>query len=220
MCVAWLYNRCFYHLSTCCDACSISVNNKKWESLTSRLSEELTSLDLDTDTHLPYLLNLLGVSVPAIGETDPGLVGLRTREAIVSIILAHGKLKPTIVFINDCHWIDRSSEALIDSLVQGKPNNGVLILCTFRPGYQPQWDKAKSANSIELNPLSLAEAKLLFSDHFGTTQIAEDLFTDLHERSGGNPFFAEELAHHMHEHDQNLSSTNHAEQPLMVPQDS
>ena len=187
------------------------------ESLTSRLSEELTSLKIDTSTHLPYLLNLLGISVPVIAETDPGLVGLRTRDALASIILAHTKLNPTVVFINNCHWIDRSSEELLDSLVQSEPVNGVLILCTFRPDYEPQWGKASQVNTIDLNPLSLAEAKVLFSDRFGATQIHEDLFSDLHERSGGNPYFAEELAHHMREQGQDLSSKIDPEQPVLVP---
>jgi class 3 adenylate cyclase/tetratricopeptide (TPR) repeat protein len=192
-------------------------HNHEIESLTSCLSEELTALDIDTRSHLPYLLNLLGVSVPVIAETDPGLVGLRTRDALASIILAHARLKPTVVFMNNCHWIDRSSEDLLDSLVQSEPENGVLILCTFRPEYEPQWGKSSQTNAIELNPLSLAEAKLLFSDRFGTTQSHEDLFSELHERSGGNPFFAEELAHHMQEQGQDLSSRIDPQQPVLVP---
>jgi class 3 adenylate cyclase/tetratricopeptide (TPR) repeat protein len=192
-------------------------HNQDIESLTSHLSEALTSLDIDSSTHLPYLLNLLGISVPVIAETDPGLVGLRTRDALASIICAHSKLRPTVLFINNCHWIDRSSEDLLDSLVQGEVVSGVLILCTFRPEYEPQWGKSNQVSSIELNPLSLAEAKLLFSDRFGTTQSHEDLFSELHERSGGNPFFAEELAHHMQEHGQDLSSGTDPEQPVLVP---
>jgi len=187
------------------------------ESLTSRLSKELTSLDIDSSSHLPYLLNLLGINVPVIAETDPGLVGLRTRDALASIILAHSKLKPTVLFINNCHWIDRSSEDLLDSIVQSETVGRVLILCTFRPEYEPQWGKSSQVNAIELNPLSLAEAKLLFSDRFGTTQGHEDLFSELHERSGGNPFFAEELAHHMREQGQDLSSRIDPQQPVLVP---
>ena len=152
--------------------------NQEIESLTSRLSEELTSLDIDSSSQLPYLLNLLGVSVPVIAETDPGLVGLRTRDALASIIFAHSKLKPTVLFINNCHWIDRSSEDLLDSLVQSETVNGVLILCTFRPEYEPQWGKSSHVNTIELNPLSLAEATLLFSDRFGTTQREEDRWSE------------------------------------------
>jgi len=191
--------------------------NQGIESLTSRLGEELTLLDIDSSTHLPYLLNLLGINVPVIAETDPGLVGLRTRDALASIILAHNKLKPTVVFMNNCHWIDRSSEDLLDSLVQSDAIRGVLILCTFRPEYEPQWGKSTQVNTIELNPLSLAEAKLLFSDRFGTNRSHEDLFSELHERSGGNPFFAEELAHHMQEQGQDLSSRIDPQQPVLVP---
>jgi class 3 adenylate cyclase/tetratricopeptide (TPR) repeat protein len=192
-------------------------HNQEIESLTSRLGEELTSLGIDSSSHLPYLLNLLGISLPVIAETDPGLVGLRTRDALASIIFAHSKLKPTVLFINNCHWIDKSSEDLLDSLVQSEVVSGVLILCAFRPEYEPQWGKSNQVNTIELNPLSLAEARLLFSDRFGITQSHEDLFSELHERSGGNPLFAEELVHHMQEQGQDLSSRIDPQQPVLVP---
>jgi predicted ATPase len=75
----------------------------------------------------------MGIEVPALAEIDSGLVGYRTREALVSIVLAHSKQKPVILYINDCHWIDKSSEALLEMLIRGEANSKIIILCTFRP---------------------------------------------------------------------------------------
>ena len=187
------------------------------DSLTYRLAEILNSLGIESKALMPYILNLLGVTVPLIADTDSGLVGLRTREALVAIVLAYSKDKPVVVFINDCHWIDRSSEAVLDTLVQSNSAHGVLTLCTFRPEYQPKWCKTRSASTIELNPFSLAEAKVLFSDRFGTTRIPEETFGELYERSGGNPFFAEELARHMQSKNQKLSFSRDTQQSFSVP---
>ena len=187
------------------------------DSFASRLKKVMDFLSVESKTHMPYLLNLFGVSVPLIADTDPGMVGLRTREALVSIVLAYSRYKPVVVFINDCHWIDRSSEAVLDTLVQSGSENGVLLLCTFRPEYEPQWGKLRPVSSIELSPFSLAEAKVLFSDRFGTTQIPEEMFSELYERSGGNPFFAEELARHMRSQDKELSFINNPQESFSVP---
>lgn len=186
-------------------------------SLASHLKDNLNSLGVESKVHMPYILNLLGVSVPQIAETDPGMVGLRTREALVSLVFTYGRYKPVIVFVNDCHWIDGSSEAVLDTLVQKEAGHGVLILCTFRPEYEPEWGKSQTASSIELNPFSLAETKVLFSDRFKTTQIPEETFTELYERSGGNPFFAEELARHMQSKEQESSLSSNSEQGSTVP---
>ncbi|MDA9981605.1 AAA family ATPase [Gammaproteobacteria bacterium] len=165
------------------------------EALTGHLADGLTSLNLN-EQHLPYLLNLLGVSVPAVAEMDTGLIALRSREALVSIIRCHCTLGPVVLFINDCHWIDKSSEVVLDTVARGAHLGGLLTLCTFRPEYVPGWGKAGMASTVCLEPLSLAEAKVLFSDRFGST-YSEELFDELFERSGGNPFFAEELARHI-----------------------
>jgi len=141
------------------------VNREYQDSVTAAI-ERFNEWGIDSVSHVPYLLNLMGIEVPALAEIDSGLVGYRTREALVSILLAHGKQGPVVLYINDCHWIDKSSEALLETLIYGAAKNRIIILCTFRPEYVPPWADTVSVNKVWLNLLSLSETKALLADRF------------------------------------------------------
>jgi len=87
------------------------------ELLAGELRRRFDEWEISSHAHIPYLLNLLGADVPELSEVDSGLVGYRTREALRSIILARNNQQPVILYINDCHWIDKSSEALLENLI-------------------------------------------------------------------------------------------------------
>jgi len=172
------------------------------ENLRNGVSAVLDSLELDTNLHLPYLLNLLGQTSQVIAELDSERIGIRTREAIISVIRGYGRQKHTVLYINDCHWIDKSSEELLNILAFEDDLNGVLILCTFRPEYAPPWVKSSRVTTVALGPLSTAESALLFNDRFARNDLGDGLLIDLFNRSGGNPLFSEELALYMVERGQ------------------
>ena len=51
----------------------------------------------------------------------------------------------------------------------------LLVLCTYRPEYAPQWGASRSPTRLVLEPLSLAEASILFRDRFGATTVTESV---------------------------------------------
>jgi class 3 adenylate cyclase/tetratricopeptide (TPR) repeat protein len=185
--------------------------------LARHLQERFNEWGIDGESHVPYLLNLIGIEVPALAEIDSGLVGYRTREALVSIVLACSRQKPVVLYINDCHWIDKSSEALLEALIHGEAKSRIIILCTFRPEYVPPWTDTVSVNKVWLNLLSLSETKALLADRFAGAQISEELSEELFDRSGGNPYFAEELVHHMQRFSSESTGNSNSQQPVSVP---
>ena len=56
--------------------------------------------------------------------------------------------------IEDLHWIDQASEELLASLVDGLPGAAVLLVVTYRPGYEPPWANRSFATQLSLPPLS------------------------------------------------------------------
>lgn len=175
--------------------CNLS-ENPSTEKISERLVLTIRHLGID-DYHIPYLKKLFGVAVPEIADVDTELVGIRTREALVTFVLAHSREGPTVLYLNDLHWIDNSSAILLQSLVRGTESSHILVLCTSRPEYQPKWDERTLVTTIALRPLSSAETTLLFQDNVGASVVRGGVFDTLLERSGGNPLFAEELARHL-----------------------
>ena len=77
----------------------------------------------------------------------------RTFEALRKLMLAKAS-RPLLVVIEDAHWIDRTSEEFLTELVDEMPSVPVLLLATYRPGYNPPWLGKSFVTQIALRPLS------------------------------------------------------------------
>jgi len=148
---------------------------------------------LSRQQEVPYVLNLLGL---AGGHgIDPDLIGVQTQAAVTRFIRNRGRIMPTILFVNDLHWIDERSEAIVRDLAGSPEPTGILILCTFRSEYQPRWPAAAAVEELDLFPLSNTDATSLFQSCYGTSHGV--LIDDIMLKTAGNPLFLEELAGHM-----------------------
>ena len=166
------------------------------ESLRAHMMRVLEHKGLVTESNLPYLLNLFGLPVPDLESVDSSIVGLRIRAAIAEVIRNVAAQSPTLVFFNDCHWIDHSSEVLLSDLIDMATEN-VLIICTYRPEYKPSWGDRSIAREVILSPLSTSDLRVLVSAQLEGRDFSESAARRLLEQCNGNPLFAEELARHM-----------------------
>jgi predicted ATPase len=103
------------------------------------------------------------------------------------------------MFLDDVHWLDEASAALLHYAARSLPDDRVRFLCAARPGEledNAAMQKVVRALArdqrlvrMELHPLSLTQVKQLAS------AVDESLDASiLFEGSGGNPLFALELA--------------------------
>lgn len=158
--------------------------------------ERLVEAGIDRRRHVPYLLKLLDMPHPVAAEVEPDLIGVRTQEALIRFILEHGRVRPTVLFVNDLHWLDERSATLLDSLARQADRQGVLVLATHRRRYEPPWRDAPGVEDLRLAPLNASESLSLFRSRF-PAELAESELERLVERAGGNPLFLEELARHV-----------------------
>src|SRR5215470_1824423 len=155
------------------------------------LSDDIQQIDKTLHRELPYLLRLAGFETRDT-MIDPDTMAVKTHQALIRWITATGKTLPTILFINNVHWIDERSEAVIRDLVAARPR-GILILCTFRPDYAPPWAAYPSVRSLPLEPLNEMACNALYRELGGAVT---EVGLQIAEKSGGNPLFIEELALH------------------------
>ena len=74
---------------------------------------------------------------------DPATTKGRTFEALRKVLLA--KASPSLLLvIEDAHWIDRTSEEFLTELVDELPSVPVLLLATYRPGYNPHGSASRT----------------------------------------------------------------------------
>jgi class 3 adenylate cyclase/tetratricopeptide (TPR) repeat protein len=165
---------------------------------TRRIREKVTgkalSLDRVLEASLPALLALL--DVPLEGEVwhrlDPPLRRQRTLDGVRRVLLRESQVQPVIAVVEDLHWIDGETQALLDLLVESLPTAHVLLLVNYRPEYQHGWGGKTYYRQARIDPLPPASADGLLDALLGPDAATASLKGLLVERTEGNPFFLEE----------------------------
>jgi class 3 adenylate cyclase/predicted ATPase len=116
----------------------------------------------------------------------------RMRNAISILLVLIAKAKPLIVVVEDLHWIDAESEALLDRLIDGVATQQVLLLLTFRPDYNHAWGSRRNYNQLRLDPLLRTEAEALIEVLLGDSSSMRASVKLIAERTDGVPLFIEE----------------------------
>jgi len=169
----------------------------------------LQEVGLEPDRHAPYLLHLLGVGddAAAVGQLSPEGIKTRIFETLNTWSLQGSQQRPIVFAVEDLHWIDRSSEEYLASLVESLAGARILLLCTWRHGYQPPWGEHSYVTQLALRRLSPADSLGVVRSVLQTDRVPEALAQAILERGEGNPFFLEELARAVLERGQVGAST-------------
>ena len=105
--------------------------------------------------------------------------------------------RPVVLAVEDLHWADEAMLAFMDYLAQSGSDVPLLVLASARPEVTevvgPGAGFVAAAAHIPLGPLSGEETAELARARLGAKSLPTDLQALILERSGGNPFFAEEL---------------------------
>src|SRR5262245_22832830 len=155
-----------------------------------------TALTLDETLKpmLPALLTLLGVPAddPTWPSLDPVQRRQRTIDAVTRVWLRESQLQPLLLVVEDLHWMDSESQAVLDSLVEALPTSRLLLLINYRPEYQHRWGSNIHYSELRLEALAQGNAGELLDALVGGDPALEPLRQLLIARTGGNPFFLEE----------------------------
>ena len=127
---------------------------------------------------------------------DAHAIGL----ALVDVLGALCQMGPVLVALDDVQWLDASSVAVIQVAMRRLREQPVGVLMTLReePRSRMPFDLERSFSGpriTRLSPSALGSGALkrLFRERLGVELSGADLAL-VHETSGGNPFFALELA--------------------------
>jgi class 3 adenylate cyclase/tetratricopeptide (TPR) repeat protein len=160
-----------------------------------KITGELMLLDDKFQTILPLLFEFLGVPDPdrPAPEMSPEgrqqqLFGfIRPRQQVRS------EREPTVVLLDDLHWIDPGSDEFLAHAVDATQGHRTLMLVNFRPEYRASWMTKSYYRQIPLQPLGREAIGLLLDDLVGSHSSVRSLPERVYARTGGNPFFVEEV---------------------------
>ena len=164
--------------------------------VTEKIRTTLDAAGIDPLEAAPLLLQLLGIKSPADGSAalSPEAIKARTFETLHALLLKSTRSDPLIIAIEDLQWVDQISEAYLGSLADRVVGGRLLLVATYRPGYQPPWINKSFATQMAVQPLAPEESLTVVRGTFGTDEVAEPLAQSILAKAEGNPFFLEELA--------------------------
>ena len=160
-----------------------------------KLSARLATLDMALSDTLPYLFGLLGLqeSPDPLAHMDPQVRRRRTLDALKRIMLAESLEHPVAVIFEDLHWIDSETQALLDLLADSIANSHLLLLVNYRPEYRHEWANKSYYSQLRLDALGGESAGAMLAALLGDAIELAPLKRLIVERTGGNPFFIEEI---------------------------
>jgi class 3 adenylate cyclase/tetratricopeptide (TPR) repeat protein len=160
-----------------------------------RISGRLLAISQTFEADLTLLYEFLGIADSAM---PPSRLQARARHArlidIVRHIVRHGGNSLSVILVEDLHWLDEPSEDFVSTLVEAAANTRTLLLLNYRPPYAAPWMNLPQFQELPLTELSPAQTDALVEELIGGDANLADVRRRVAKRSGGNPFFAEELA--------------------------
>ncbi len=162
--------------------------------ISKRIESALDIHGMDKATNLPFLENLLGVNpVPEMDKLDSEAVGVHTLKTLERFVVERCRWQPTILIIEDLHWIDASSRRFIMQLLELENAIPLLIVCTFRPEFEAPWHEHADARNFILEPLSVRDSLSLAKQRLEAASNTDPINSKSIERADGNPLFIEEI---------------------------
>jgi adenylate cyclase len=158
--------------------------------IASRIEATVPEL-IDDVSILADFLGIGGAASPAL-TLDP-----KTRHArlvnLVSSLVRDGTRTPSVIIVEDIHWLDEASVEFVSALVDIISVSRVLLILTYRPTFLVPWNDGAGFHEIRLDELRDEDVSALTRDLIGDHPSIRTISERIVERSGGNPFFAEEL---------------------------
>jgi class 3 adenylate cyclase/tetratricopeptide (TPR) repeat protein len=167
----------------------------------SSVDEVVASLRLGAEIErlVPLLSSVTPVRIPDT-ELTVGMHGdvraSNTNLLLSAILRSRTADQPTLLVVEDAHWLDSTSWSLLLEIVTSVP--AILTIVTSRPLDIAPIEHERLLNLpatdvVRLDGLDVEATFALVADRLGVADAPAALAAFVHERAGGHPFFSEEL---------------------------
>jgi class 3 adenylate cyclase/predicted ATPase len=162
-----------------------------------KLEQALCSYRLALEEAVPLFATLLSLSLPAGRYAPLTLAPQRQRqktlETIVAILLALAERQPVLCVVEDLHWADPTTLALLDLLIEQIPTAPICAVLTCRPTFQPPWSQRSYLTQLTLGRLSRPQVAQMVASVASGKPLPAEVMQSLVEKVDGVPLFVEEM---------------------------
>jgi len=159
-----------------------------------KLEAALADLAPNKEEALPLFAALLSLPAgryPPL-QLSPQKQKEKTFEALIDRVQALAAHRPVVIVIEDIHWIDPTSQELLELLVPTVNSLPLLLVMTYRLEYQPPWT-GSHVNTVTLSRLSRQQGAQLVDTVTKGRALPPEVLDEILARTDGVPLFVEEL---------------------------
>ena len=152
------------------------------------------------------VIRALGLDLPeaagadSVGAEAAGSARFRFFDELTSLLLAESRIQPLVIILDDLQWADHSSLLLLDFLARRLPAGAAAVLGAYRgtvepgpyPAALPLAQVISRSTVVPLAGLAGGAVAELITRVTGE-QPGEPAAADMLRRTGGNPFFIEQM---------------------------
>ncbi|KWX57738.1 adenylate/guanylate cyclase domain-containing protein [Mycobacterium sp. NAZ190054] len=143
-------------------------------------------------TDAQILFEAMGVADPSSPPLQVGVDGWRHRLVEIVTQALRARLRPTVFILEDAHWADPASDAVLAECTAALPGTAAVFVTTYRPEFHGNLHRAADL-AVALQPLDDATATDLARNLLGRDMSTTALAARVARVAGGNPFFVEEI---------------------------
>jgi class 3 adenylate cyclase/tetratricopeptide (TPR) repeat protein len=160
-----------------------------------KIAGRLLLLDEAFRQLLPIVFDFFGAPDPErpAPQMDPEARQRQLFAVVRRTLQVDVNQEPNITLIEDLHWMDGASELMLSQLVDALASSRSLLILNFRPEYRADWMQVSYYRQLPLAPLGPEAIRELLDDLLGNDPSTSGLADAIHGRTGGNPFFTEEI---------------------------
>jgi len=158
----------------------------------------ICNLDASLQLFVPLYLNVLSIPSDAHAlqrQLRGDLLQSAVPEALAAFLTAFGRKVPTVCLLEDWHWSDSGSREALRRLAEVISNLSLLVIVTSRPNVQDRAESAYGEERLDIGPLDFYDSIAIVKGVLQVRRVSDDLARRVYERTGGNPFFLEEVCH-------------------------
>ena len=120
--------------------------------VTATVHQRLCEAGIASEAEALLLLQLLDVPVDLapLAALSPEMRKAQTFALLRHLLRYASQQQPLLLAVENLHWSDPTSEEWLASLMERLGDMPVLLLVTYRPGYQPPWLRHSAATQMAL----------------------------------------------------------------------
>ncbi len=154
------------------------------EATSQRLERIVQELNLATS--IPQVLKPFYAGARGVAVEQVAGIASAFRDLLGAMALS----KPLLLVIEDLHWADEPSRAVIGALVDTMRRERILVVLTARTDVDAQWlSQRRQTEEVRLAPMDDAAILRIAMDRLQLPQLSRELADYLRGRARGNPYY-------------------------------